>query len=149
VVATSLCSWFVDDESSFAFLLGAGRSAAKRLPDETIRSIDRSTPGRVRIFTCQAGLWDIEDGTFRRRSLVPALQKALAVRDRTLVVRGMDVERHRWALAIEVAPDGRTAASDPDFTAACISDDDGESFTVTHRRTFRDGAEILDVSWLR
>lgn len=149
VVATSLCSWFVDDESSFAFLLGPGRSAVKRLPGETVRSIDRSASGRVRIFTCQASLWQVKDGAFHRRSLVPALQKALAVRDRALVVRGMDVEGSRWALAVEVAPAGKTVASDPDFTAVCISDDDGGSFEIAHRRTFRDGAEILDVSWLR
>ena len=149
VVATSLCSWFVDDESSFAFLLGPGRSSVERLPGETVRSIDRSSSGRVRIFTCQAGLWQVEHGGFRRRSLVPALERALAVRDRELIVRGMDAEGSRWALAVEVAAEHKTAATDPDFTAVCISDNDGESFEIVHRRTFRDGAEILDVSWPR
>lgn len=149
VVATSLCSWFVDDESSFVFLLGSSRSIAKRIPAETVRRIDRSMSPRVRIFTCQAGLWQIEGGAFRHRSLVPALRRALSVRDRSLVVRGMDVEGSRWALAVEVCHEDKDAASDPDVTAVCISSDDGESFEITHHRAFRDGAEILDVSWLR
>lgn len=149
VVATSLCSWFVEDESSFAFLLGQDHSAVKRLSNETVRSIDRSRPGRVRIFTCQAGLWQVEDGAFHHRSLVPALRKALSVRNRSLLVRGIDVEGSRWTLAVEVAPESKTAASDPDFTAVCISHDDGESFEIAHRRAFHEGAEILDVSWLR
>ena len=55
----------------------------------------------------------------------------------------------KQALAVEVSPEGKTAASDPAVTAVCISDDDGESFEIAHRRTVRDGAEILDVSWLR
>lgn len=149
VVATSLCSWFVDDESSFVFLLGSSRSIAKRIPSETVRRIDRSMSRYVRIFTCQAGLWQIEGGAFSHRSLVPALRRALGVRDRSLVVRGMDVEESRWVLAVEVSQEDKDAASNPDVTAVCISSNDGESFEITHQREFRDGAEILDVSWLR
>jgi hypothetical protein len=150
VVATSLCSWFIDDESSFAFLLGDGHSAVKRLVDETVRMVDRSIPGCVRIFTCQAGLWQIRGGTFQRRSLLPALAEALAVRGRAMVIRGMDADRGRLALVVEAAREGWTStAADPDFTAVCISNNNGESFEVARRQPFRDGAEILDVSWLR
>ncbi len=149
VVATSLCSWFIDDESSFAFLLGSSRSAVKRLASETVRSVDRSNPSCLRIFTCQAGLWQVKDGAFHHRSLLPALRKALAVRDRSLLIRGMDAEGSRLVLAVEVAHEGQTTAVDPDFTAMCVSDDDGDSFELAYRRTFRDGAEILDVSWIR
>jgi hypothetical protein len=58
VVATSLCSWFAEDESSFLYAVHPlGRHKVKRLKDDTVRLVDRSAAGCARMTTTGGILW--------------------------------------------------------------------------------------------
>lgn len=146
-VATSICSWLLDDDSSFVFTTVANRTSVKRLKGEMICHIDRPRAGAVRVFTHQGSVWEGDGAAWKQHSLVAPLIKALTISKRQILIRGLDALGGRIAAAVEVSPPGAgDVAQDPEFTALCVSEDAGASFTVTRRLAFGDGGEIQDVA---
>jgi hypothetical protein len=149
VVATSICSWLLDDSSSFIFTFGPGRTYVKRLKDEMICYIDRSQPNTLRVFTHQGSMWQGSRDAWKQYSVAAPIMKSLMIPGRRIVVRGMDVRGDNIAAALEVSPPGAgDIAQAPEFTAVCISVDGGKSFEVSKRATLETGGEIQDVAWL-
>jgi len=147
VVASSICSWLLDDSSSFLFVLG-DHAEVVRFGGEMIRTIDRSLPGAPRVFTGEGGVWQRDERRWQHRSLRAALARALDAGGRHLLVRGLAARGADLAAAVEVAPEGAGVGVPAAFTAVCLSRDDGASFTVAARADFADGAELQDVAWL-
>jgi hypothetical protein len=149
VVATSLCSWLLDDSSSFIFTFDSKRTFVSRLKAELISHIDRSS-NSLRLFTYQGSAWERNGNRWERRhSLVAPIERSLKVSGRKILIRGLDVRREKIAAAVEVSPPGATdVAQDPELTAICLSVDNGISFEVTHQLVSKSSAEIHDVVWL-
>ncbi len=134
VLATSLCSWFAEDESSFLFQLGDRKDRAHRLADDTVRCIDRSGSEGPRVLTTGGVLWTLGTGRPRALDLRPALCRALRVDRRALVLSDADLEGPHLAVALTLAPEGRTVVSDlSDGSAICVSADSGRTFELVHR----------------
>ncbi|MBW2057794.1 MAG: hypothetical protein JRJ26_09910 [Deltaproteobacteria bacterium] len=149
VIAASVCSWLLDDGSSFVFVFGPDRTHTRRLKGEMIRSIDRSDQPGFRLFTCQGTVWQARGTRWEGRSMVGPILKALCVSGRTILVRAVDTCRKRIVAAVEASPPGAGGwAQDPEFTAVCVSLDGGKTFEMVHRFDFREGVEIQDVTWL-
>jgi hypothetical protein len=150
VVATSICSWLLDDNSSFVFLWVGNRTFAKRLKAEMVCYLDRPQPGVVRLFTHQGSRWQGEKSNWKQYSMVSAIQKALAAEKRHILIRGLDASQNQIAAAVEISPAGADDhIQDPEFTAVCLSDDDGRSFQLLYRFNFSEGIEIQDVAFIR
>nr|CBH39168.1 hypothetical protein BSM_26460 [uncultured archaeon] len=149
VIATSVCSWLLDDSSSFVFIFGPNRTHVRRLKGEMICFVDRPQSGTVRVFTCQGGVWQGSGPRLKRYSIVAPIRKSLGISERYILVRGIDTRREKMVVAVEVSPPGvYDCAQDPDFTAVCVSVNGGVSFEMVYRFTFSDGIEIQDVAWL-
>jgi hypothetical protein len=145
VVATSICSWLLDDSSSFVFIFGPTRTYFKRLKEEMICHIDRTQPGALRVFTHQGSIWWYVGNVWKQSSIVAPIVKSLLLSQRQILVRGLAARGEKIAAAVEVSPTGAgDIAQEPEFTAVCISEDGGASFEATQRIAFNDG-EILDV----
>jgi hypothetical protein len=148
VVATSLCSWLLDDSSSFVFTWDLERTFVARLKEEIVAHIDRSA-NSLRLFTYHGGVWEMRGHNWERHSITAAIERSLRVSGRKMVVRGVDVRQDRIAVAVEVSPaEAGDIAKDPEFTAVCLSTDNGKSFEVAHRMLFEAGEEINDAVWL-
>ncbi|MDN5940291.1 MAG: hypothetical protein L0H94_00285 [Nitrospira sp.] len=149
VVATSICSWLLDDSSSFIFTLVQKRTDVRRLKGEMICNIDRSQLSMLRVFTHQGSVWQGSGNVWKQYSIVAPIVKALTISRRQILIRGLDVRRDKIAAAVEVSPPGvGDIAQEPEFTAVCISVDGGMSFQVTHRLAFKIGGEFQAVAWL-
>lgn len=149
VIATSVCSWLLDDSSSFVFVFAPSRTHTRRLKGEMIRSIDRPKPGTVRVFTCQGTVWHGRGIRLKRHSIVGPIQKSLGISRRSILVRAVDTCEQRIVVAVEVSPPGVDGCvQDPEFTAVCVSINGGASFEMVHRFDFSEGIEIQDVTWL-
>jgi hypothetical protein len=149
VVATSLCSWLLDDSSSFIFTFAPKRTYVRRLKDEMICHIDRSQLSTLRVFTHQGTVWQLCGKVWKRYSIVTPIVESLMISKRQILIRGLDVRKEKIAAAVEVSPPGvGDITQAPEFTAVCISDDGGASFKVTQRLAFKNGEEIQDVAWL-
>lgn len=139
VVVTSICAWFLDDPSTFAFLVGAGKASVVRLEDETVAALDRPNPGQVRLVTHEANIWTLGgSGKPSSRPLGPAVLSALGASSSQVVIRNAALRGDTIALAVEVN-DGATSA-------ALASRDGGATFEVVHRA--EGPAEVTDVVWM-
>jgi hypothetical protein len=149
VVATSLCSWLLEDSSSFIFTFDSKRTFVNRLKAELISQIDRSS-NSPRIFTYQGSVWERSGSRWeRQRSLVAPIERSLKVSGRKILIRGLDVRQENVAAAVEVSPPGAAdVAQDPEMTAVCLSTDNGRSFEVRRQEMSNSGAEIQDAALL-
>ena len=148
IVATSLCSWFLEDSSSFIFTFDSKRTFVSKLKGELISYIDRSS-NSLRVFTYQGSVLERNGSRWERHPIVAPIERSLRVSGRKILVRGLDVRQEKIAAAVEVSPPGAAdIAQDPELTAVCLSTDNGKSFEVTHHMTFESGAEVQDVVWL-
>ena len=149
IIASSICSWFLEDSSSFMFIFDQNRTHVKRLKGEMIRYIDRPKPKIVRVFTCQGSIWQGNGSKMKRYSIVKSIQRSLGISERYFLIRGLDACKNKIVAAIEVSPPGvDNFVQDPEFTAVCVSVDGGTSFEMVHRYEFDKGIEIQDVAWL-
>lgn len=149
VVATSICSWLLDDSSSFIFSFVPKRTYVKRLKGEMICRIDHSRLSALRVFTHQGSVWQSSGNVWKQSSIVAPILKSLVISGRKILIRGLDVRRERIVAAVEVSPSGAgDIAQDPEFSAVCTSMDEGKSFKVSKRLSFKTEGEIQDVAWL-
>lgn len=148
IITTSICSWLLDDSSSFVFIFYPNSTYVRRLKGELICHIDRPRRSTVRVFTYEGSVWQDSGTGLKRYSMVGAIEKALNIRKRRILVRGLDTRGEKIVAALEVNPPGSgDIAQEPEFTAVCMSVDGGKSFALTHRLTFKNGGEIQDVAW--
>lgn len=146
VIATSLCAWFVEDESSFLFTLGRHKDRVTHLASDVVRMVDRPAPGVARVWTVHGDLWTV-DRRLVKRSLRGPLLEALGLGPRHLVVRAVAAQGDEVLLAVEVAIQGRTSeADDGEYTAICWSSDEGRSFAVRRIDRIIDGPEWCGVA---
>jgi|GEM_PF-2618834 len=149
VVATSICSSLLEDESSFVFFLGGQKTRVQKLKNELICHIDRPQTDTLRIFGCRGGLWKGSAPKLKRITIKESLMEMLGLSGREILVRGMDTSEESIALAVEIGqPDVLDVAQDPEFSAVCISMDGGVSFEMQQRFEFTDGVEALDVAFI-
>lgn len=149
VIATSVCSWFLEDSSSFAFVFSPERTYITRLEGEIICHTDHPSPGTVRVFTHQGGVWQGSGQRLKRSSIVRHILKSLDFSNRNILIRGLDAYKEKIVVAVEVSQhDVRDYAKDPEFTAVCISENNGASFKQIHRSTLWRSGEIQDVAFL-
>lgn len=148
-VATSICSWLLEDSSSFVFIFLPERTYSRRLRGEMVCHVDRPQSGLVRVFTHQGGIWQGRGPSLRRSSIAQAIKQALASARQPVLIRGLDASAEKMVVAVEVSPPGVSDfVQDPEFTALCMSLNGGASFDLIHRRTFDREGEIQDVAWL-
>ncbi|MCG8423616.1 MAG: hypothetical protein MJE77_37435 [Proteobacteria bacterium] len=146
VIATSLCAWFVEDESSFLFTLRERKDRVTHLPNDVVRMVDRPAPGVARVWTVHGDLWTVDRRPVKR-SLRGPLLKALGLGPRHLVVRAVAGRGDEVLLAVEVAIEGRTSeADDGEYTAICGSSDEGRSFALRRIDRVIDGPEWCGVA---
>jgi hypothetical protein len=145
VVATSICSWLLDDSSSFVFVFKPKKTHVQRLKGEMICRIDRSKPGALRVFTHQGTVWQQRWAIWNQSSLVQPIVKSLARSTQRILIRGMDACQETIATAVELS---RPEDQEPELTALCVSESGGTLFEGFFRRMFNN-AEILDVALLR
>lgn len=69
VVATSICTWLLEDESSFVFFLDDQKTRVQKLKNELIRHIDRPHTDILRIFGCHGGIWQGSSPKLKRKSI--------------------------------------------------------------------------------
>jgi hypothetical protein len=149
IIGTSICSWLLDDSSSFVFIFYPNRTYVRRLKGEMICHIDRPRRATVRVFTYEGSVWQGIGTGLKRYSVVAAIESALIIRKRRILIRGLDTRGEKIVAAVEVTPLGANdIAQEPEFTAVCMSADGGKSFDVIQRLTFKNGGEIQDVAWL-
>lgn len=74
MIATSICSWILDDSSSFVFIFYPNRTYVKRLKGELICHIDRPQRDTVRVFTYQGSIWQDNGRGLKRHSIVGAIK---------------------------------------------------------------------------
>lgn len=73
----------------------------------------------------------------------------LGLSGREILIRGMDTSGDSIAIAVEIGrADVLDVAQDPEFTAVCVSTDDGESFEMRQRFEFSNGTEAIDVAFI-
>ncbi len=152
VLATSLCAWFLDDDSSFLFSKATSdtrRDTVLRLANDMVRIFDRSGT-TARVLTVGGRLWTRRGRGFKARDLKPAIRRCLGTERQHLTVRGADVRGEELALAVEIAPPGRdSAAGEAEASALLLSGDGGEHFALIRRDRWGDGVDWADVALRR
>ncbi len=147
-VATSICSWFLEDESSFVYVFDHGRTYVTKLKTETVRYIDRPKPGIIRAFGCFGGIWQGMAARMKQQSITNSICEVLNEPKREILIRGMDAAGDKIAVAVEVGLSSISGfAQEPEFTAVCVSLDGGKSFELLHHFASGDDAEALDVTF--
>lgn len=147
-VATSICSWFLEDESSFVYVFDHGRTYVTKLKAETVRYIDRPKSGIIRVFGCFGGIWQGMAARMKHQSIANGIREALSKPKCEILIRGMDASGEKIAVAVEVgSPSVSGFAQEPEFTAVCVSLDGGKSFELLHCFASGDDAEVLDVTF--
>jgi hypothetical protein len=149
VIATSISSWLLDDNSSFVFIFYENHTYARRLRGELICHVDRPQRNTVRVFSYQGGVWQNHARGLKRSSIIASIEKALAIKNRHILIRGLDTRGEKIVAAVEVAPArAGDIVQDPEFTAVCVSGDDGRSFDEKRRFIFENDGEVQDVAWI-
>jgi hypothetical protein len=80
-----------------------------------------------------------------RPSIAKAIQQALAIARRPILIRGLDANGEKIVVAVEVSPPGAgDFVQNPELTALRMSLNGGVSFDLIHRRAVDREGEIQD-----